>query len=133
MQEALAHLQEACHLAEPEGYIRLFADEGRPLTELLGALAMQIDHGSLRGYVEQLIAVIEKEMAAPNQTLAELLTERELEILRLIAVGYSNQDIAATLVLGVSTVKWHVSNLLGKLNTDRRDQAVRRARELGLL
>ncbi|HEY5001653.1 MAG TPA: LuxR C-terminal-related transcriptional regulator, partial [Ktedonobacteraceae bacterium] len=120
-------------LAQPERYIRLFADEGLPLAELLRPLSTQIDVSSTRRYIEQLVAVIEKDATSPNRTLIEPLTERELEILRLIALGYSNHEIAARLVLSVSTIKWHVSNLLGKLNTNRRVQAVHRAQELGLL
>jgi len=131
LQAALAYLQQAVRLAEPEGYIRVFADEGAALTELLRALAKQSSSG--RGYLERVLAAIEKDYASPNQVLPEPLTDRELEILQLIAAGYSNQDIAAALVLGLSTVKWHISNLLGKLDVNRREQAVRRAQDLGML
>lgn len=133
MRDALSRLKQALHLAQPERYVRLFADEGLPLAELLRTLSTQIDDSSTRGYLEQLVAVIEKDATSPNRRLPEPLTEREREILRLVAAGYSNHEIAARLVLGVSTVKWHVSNLLSKLNTYNRAQAVHRAQELGFL
>jgi LuxR family maltose regulon positive regulatory protein len=68
-----------------------------------------------------------------RQSLPEPLSERELDILQLIAIGRSNQEIAATLVIAVSTVKTHINNLYGKLGTNRRTEAIALARQLGLL
>jgi len=131
---ALAALARALTLAAPEGYVRLFADEGPPMTELLhSAVARSI----MPDYAARLLAALGGEKARPAAPapfpLPEPLSERELEVLRFIAAGLSNGEIAAQLVVEVSTVKWHINNLYGKLDVHSRTQAVARARELNLL
>ncbi|HEX6386100.1 MAG TPA: tetratricopeptide repeat protein [Anaerolineae bacterium] len=143
---ALTFLERALVLAESEGYIRVFADEGEPLRALLDdfrsrlvtRLGTKPDNRSSRllAYANRLLAAFPLTgiLAAPRLEFhLEPLSERELEVLRLIATGASNRDIADSLVLAVTTVKKHVSNILSKLNSTSRTQAVAEARELGLL
>jgi LuxR family maltose regulon positive regulatory protein len=116
-------------LAEPEGYIRSFVDEGEPMAHLLRrALA----RGITPGYASRLLAAFGESPPAA-QALVEPLTARELEVLRLVAGGLSNREIAQQLVVAVSTVKSHINHLYGKLEVKNRTQAVARAQELGLL
>ena len=126
---ALSALAQALGLAEGEGFVRLFLDEGAPLAELLRQAVAQGVHGS---YALHLLNVFGEVARAP-QSLIEPLSERELDVLRQVAGGFSNQEIAHDLVIAVSTVKKHVNNIYGKLDVGNRTQAVARARELGLL
>jgi LuxR family maltose regulon positive regulatory protein len=136
--QALVCLEQALILAEPEGYVRLFLDEGHPMITLLRTAAgrLPVPHQT---YVESLLAAYRREQenlhlsASIRQPLIEPLSERELEILRLIAAGMSNGEIAEKLVVTVGTVKWHLNNIYGKLDVRSRTQAVARVRELGLL
>jgi LuxR family maltose regulon positive regulatory protein len=166
LRGALGTLARALTLAQPEGYVRLFADEGAPmaslLTDLVEAtgqrqLAVQAD---VLDYAQALIAVCrsqEGSVPAPSAPMPPLpptpegwgstqsqvppgvpplldpLTERELEVLRLLAEGASNAAIAARLVVTVGTVKKHVHNVCSKLGAQNRTQAVARARALHLL
>ncbi|MCB0220896.1 MAG: tetratricopeptide repeat protein, partial [Chrysiogenetes bacterium] len=140
---ALVPLERALALAEPEGYVRIFADEGPPMARLLSEAAAQ---GILPGYAGRLLSAlgvegreaIEQPYLSPPRTpsaqpLVEPLSERELEILQLIARGLSNREISERLFLALSTVKGHNRNIFGKLEVQRRTEAVARARELGLL
>jgi LuxR family maltose regulon positive regulatory protein len=143
--EALIALAQAVTLAEPEGYVRLFLDEGEPLLQLLSQLA-STDHRA-SSYIQKLLAACEfheQEQTAPRstskeprsrpyQSLLDPLSERELEVLHLIAGGDSNYEIAGQLIVAVSTVKRHVSNIFSKLDVTNRTQAVARAREFGML
>jgi LuxR family maltose regulon positive regulatory protein len=129
---ALAALNQAFSLAEPEGFVRIFLDEGAPLAALLRQAVAQDLHASyalslLEAAGEAAVATL-----AP-QPLIEPLSERELEVLRRVAAGYSNREIAQDLVVAVSTVKRHISNVYGKLEVGSRTQAVAKAKELGLL
>ena len=139
---ALASLERALARAEPEGYVRIFVDEGEPLRALLAGLKLEGRSPARDAYVSQLLAelggpdaLVKRESASADQGQSEPepLRERELEILRLIASGRSNHEIAAQLVLGLSTVKTHINNLFRKLDVTSRTQAVARARALGLL
>ncbi len=129
-------LMRALTLAQPQGYVRLFADEGLPIQALL---AECLTRGADPVYVTQLLAAIaqttEGASTAPgaNQLLVEPLSKRELEVLRLLDAGYTNQAVADELVIAVSTVKKHVNNIFGKLGVASRTQAVSRARTLELL
>jgi LuxR family maltose regulon positive regulatory protein len=128
---ALADLERALTLAEPEGYCRVFLDEGKAMAELL----RQARRGLLPDYVDKLLAAFptdESRQWAPD-LLPEPLSERELEVLQLVATGASNQDIAGQLFIALSTVKKHMGNILVKLDTPNRVQAIARARDLGLL
>jgi len=132
---ALAALARALSLAEPEGCVRVFVDEGRPMARLLyGASA----RGISPEYAGRLLAAfpaLEPAETSPKlpTEMIEPLSERELEVLRLIATGATNREIAQDLVIAVNTVKKHVSNILGKLEVVNRRQAARRARDLGLI
>ncbi len=128
-EEALSTLGQALRLAEPEGFVRIFLDEGAPMAGLLRRAVAQGLHAS---YGLHLLNALGEAATAP-QPLIESLSERELEVLRRVAAGYSNQEIAQELVVAVSTVKRHISNIHGKLGVGSRSQAVARARELGLL
>jgi LuxR family maltose regulon positive regulatory protein len=136
---ALGALAEAVTLARPQGYVRVFADEGAPMHALLTRLpaARGIDPGYLAG----LQRACGQASAAPSSRraadalagMAEPLTDREVEVLRLLAAGKSNQRIARELVVALDTVKKHVTHVLGKLGAANRTEAVARARQLGLL
>lgn len=130
---ALSPLARALTLGEPEGFMRIFLDEGNPMMELLR-------HAGSRGiapkYVARLLAAENRATVmapASRQPLIEPLTERELEVLRLISQGFSNQAIADRLVVALGTVKTHTASLYRKLDVSSRTQAVARASELGLL
>src|SRR5205085_6520337 len=158
---ALMPLERALTLAEPEGYVRIFVDEGPPMAVLLAKLH---EHSRKRpratstnvplAYIERLLALLRGERVqegtspaatsstsstsspsapTPAQPLLDPLTERELEVLRLIAAGLSNREIAARLVLALSTVKSYVNTIYSKLQVESRTKAVARARALHLL
>ena len=136
-QHALATLERALPLAEPEGYVRLFVDEGAPLSTLL---RQAYARGITPSYVVSLLSVLnpqqasERSLSSPRPSpLIEPLTEREREVLRLLMAGASNGEMAHRLVLSVETVKKHVANLYGKLGVHSRAQAIGRARALDLL
>ncbi|MCC7447314.1 MAG: LuxR family transcriptional regulator [Anaerolineae bacterium] len=128
-EKALQVLDQALGLAEPEGFVRTFLDKGAPMVELLRRTVAQGLHVS---YAMRLLNAL-GEAATASQPLIEALSERELEVLRRVAAGYSNNDIAQELVVAVSTVKKHINNIYSKLEVRSRTQAVARARELGLL
>jgi len=132
-EEALRTLGRALALAEPEGYIRLFLDEGVPMLVLLRqAYAHQITPGYVMTLLE---AAGEQVIQAPHRPslLFELLTEREREVLHLLVNGASNREIANNLVLSVNTVKKHVFNICSKLNVQGRTHVIAKARTLQLL
>ncbi len=136
--KAVHLLCDALTLAEPGGFIRLFVDEGLPMADLLSAAAAQ---GMMPDYIGKLLAACEAEghksedtsYRPPAQPLIEPLSPRELEVLHLMAQGLSNQEICERLFLALSTVKGHNRKIFGKLQVQRRTEAVARARELGLL
>jgi LuxR family maltose regulon positive regulatory protein len=132
--KALESLEQALTLAEPEGYLRIFAAEGKPMMELLSKL----DNGYLKEYAKKILTVFAQPQNIPPssitpQPLIEPLSERELEVLRLIAQGLSNQEITRKLFVALSTVKGHNLRIFSKLQAKSRTEAVARARELGLL
>jgi LuxR family maltose regulon positive regulatory protein len=134
-------LERALSLARPEGYMRVFLDEGKPIETLLKIAITQSQDRDLLAYARRLLAAFyqgEAERPVPPKTvpggpLIEPLTERELEVLHLVAAGWTNQEIADKLVISVRTVKKHVENIHGKLGVSNRTQAAVRARELNLL
>lgn len=137
--KAIQLLSETLVLAEPGGFIRTFIDEGSPMAELLSEAAVQ---GVMTEYVTTLLGVFEAEKQAKvnishrtrtPQPLIEPLSQRELEVLQLIADGLSNREIGERLFLAEITIKGHNQRIFGKLQVQRRTEAVARARELGLL
>jgi ATP/maltotriose-dependent transcriptional regulator MalT len=137
--QALHLLLDALAIALPGGFIRLFVDEGAPMANLLSAAAAQ---GRMPDSIGKLLAVFKAEeqkseatsyLPPPAQSLIEPLSRREVEVLQLIAQGLSNQEISERLVLALETVKGHNKKIFGKLQVQRRTEAVARARELGLL
>ena len=131
-EEALSTLVQALDLAEGEGFVRIFLDEGAPMTELLRRAVAQGLHAPYALHLLNALGERVSAIASP-QPLIEPLSERELEILRRVAAGYSNQEIAQELVIAGSTVKKHIHNIYAKLAVKSRTQAVARSRELGLL
>ena len=137
--KAIHLLCDALTLAEPGGFIRLFIDEGPPMAHLLSEVEAL---GMMPNYTGKLLAVLKAEeqkredtssLPPPAQPLIEPLSRRELEVLHLIAQGLSNHEICERLFLALDTVKGHNRNIFGKLQVQRRTEAVARARELGLL
>jgi LuxR family maltose regulon positive regulatory protein len=129
----LATLTRALMLGQTEGCVRVFLDEGTPMANLLRHAG---SHGVSPKYVAGLFFQFDREMGttpALQQPLIEPLTERELEVLRLLADGLSYEEIARQLVVALETAKTHTASLYRKLGVVSRTQAVARARELGLL
>jgi LuxR family maltose regulon positive regulatory protein len=132
-EQAFAKLEQALELAEPEGYVRVFADEGAPMVRLLHRMLTRSPASEyVRRLLEALGESVKIELAIASK-LHEPLSQRELEVLRLIVEGATNKEIADELVLTVNTVKRHISNIFGKLVVSNRAQAIARARELNLL
>ena len=149
MDTATQLLGDALALAEPGGFIRLFVDEGPPMAHLLSAAATRgimpdysarllvgfatpSEDGPLVRRPPSSVLRLPPAMGGPP-SLIESLSQRELDVLRLIAQGLSNDQISARLCLALSTVKGHTAKIFGKLQVQRRTEAVARARELGLL
>jgi LuxR family maltose regulon positive regulatory protein len=138
-------LLRALKLAEPEGYLRLFVGEGEPMRLLIDDCRLtMIDEpsSSLRHYVDRLLAAFpqgavtqlaEVLNANPQPAIDNVLTERETEVLRLMAAGLTYQEIAARLVVSLNTVRFHVKGIYGKLGVEKRMAAIAKARALGLI
>ncbi len=141
-EAALETLAQTLAKAEPEGFIRLFLDEGPAMDELLKIYYKRRLQDHLTGpvttdYIARLLAAFPSAAPPPaippSPHLPEPLNEREREILHLVVAGCSNPEIAEKLYLALPTVKWHLGHLYAKLNVKTRTQAVARARELGLI
>jgi LuxR family maltose regulon positive regulatory protein len=141
---ALAELERSLALAEPEGYVRTFVDEGPPMHDLLGLARRR---GIAPAYVDELLRAfavppsLAPRLAPPAPPrrdepgmsgLLEPLSERERDVLRLLVAGRNGPQIAETLVVAPSTIKTHLKRIYGKLDAHSRDQAIARARELNL-
>jgi LuxR family maltose regulon positive regulatory protein len=135
----MTSLERALSLAEPGGFIRIFVDEGPPMARLLYDA---FKRGIAPEYTRRLLAafpVAETEESEPSKSqvaeseLIEPLSDRELEVLELIADGLTNREIASRLFLSLNTVKVHTRNVYGKLGVHSRTQAVARAQALGIL
>jgi LuxR family maltose regulon positive regulatory protein len=138
-EPAMQAFERALILAEPEGYIRTFLDEGQPVTQLLHK-AIASGHSPV--YARRLLAEFARQgrpstaPVIPNssaQGLAETLSDRELEVLGLIAKGLTNKEIGMRLNISLSTVKGHTTNIYGKLGVKSRTQAVTLAQSLSLI
>jgi LuxR family transcriptional regulator, maltose regulon positive regulatory protein len=129
---ALASVERAVTLAEPEGYVRIFADEGSPLVPLLRAVAKQ---GTRQNYARRLLAAVGGTGTGSPTTLALIdpLSERELDVLRLLGTELDGPAIARELTVSLNTMRTHTKNIYAKLAVTNRRAAVRRAAELDLL
>lgn len=128
---ALPPLERALTLAEPEGYVRVFAGEGTPMTDVLRAAAKR---GISRYHVRRLLAASAGHEDLPGRhDLVEPLSDRELEVLRLLATDLDGPDIARHLTVSLNTMRTHTKNIYAKLGVSSRRAAVRRAEELSLL
>ena len=146
-QQSLTATAKALELAEPEGFISSFVEEGQPVADILAELLKADRPEKFQpSYIRQILAAFSQSQTlqeditnppAPGSPSADVLVEplsaRELEVLQLIANGYSNRAIAEKLFVTVSAVKKHAGNIYGKLSVNSRTQAVSRARLLGLL
>jgi LuxR family maltose regulon positive regulatory protein len=148
LEEAMSSLERALTLAEPERQVRIFLDEGAPMVQLL---YQAVTHGIRPEFAGKLLGAFDLEpgeavhvtkleqtipladLASFGEPLVEALSEREIEVLGLIASGLSNREIAQKLYLSNSTVKVHTYNIYRKLGVHSRTQAVAKARALGIL
>jgi LuxR family maltose regulon positive regulatory protein len=137
--EAIATLDYALARAEPAGYMRTFIDEGVPLATLLRKI---ITGGKHKDYASKLLSLVgpqSQELSikpafhGTAQGVTEALSKREIEVLKLVAAGKSNQEIASELYLAMGTVKKHIYNIFSKLGVDSRTKAIARARELSII
>ena len=141
-KKAMVALEQALLHAEPEGYLRIFLDEGQPIQMLLAQWLAHASAGSLRDYAIRLLSQFDaephlvtatQEKASPAGSLVEPLSQRELEVLHLLALGRTNQEIARQLIVAPGTVKAHAASIYRKLDVANRTEAVSRARQLGIL
>jgi LuxR family maltose regulon positive regulatory protein len=137
LPEALSLIEASLALAEPEGYLRIFLDVGEPARELLAAY-LRSDAPAHQPYAQKVLDTFSVTAAAnsPNSQstgLIEPLSARELEVLSLLALGKTNQEIAQQLIVAAGTVKAHTASIYRKLDASNRTEAVARARQLGLL
>src|ERR1022692_4392759 len=125
-------LEQALTAAEPEGYVRLFVDEGHAMKALLREASRK---GITTDYISELLTVWERPSVRPAKTqgLVEPLSDRELEVLRLLASELSGPLIARELMVSLNTMRTHTKNIYMKLGVNTRRAAVRRAQELSLL
>jgi LuxR family maltose regulon positive regulatory protein len=144
--KAVHLVRDTLALAEPGGFIRIFVDEGAPMRMAISEFRLSIEKQprgqdrKLYGYVDKLLAAFAQpavmpqlKIENPKSKLPEPLSQRELEVLQLIAQGLSNHEIGERLFLALDTVKGHNRNIYSKLQVQRRTEAIARARELDLL
>jgi LuxR family maltose regulon positive regulatory protein len=136
LDQAVSKLKRALSLAEPEGYVRIFVDEGQPMAELLRYARSR---GIRPRYTAKLLALfsVPQHKGTLSTRIAmpptEPLTQREVEVLQLLASGKSNRQIADELIVVTGTIKAHLLNIYGKLDVHSRTQALARSRQMGLL
>ena len=140
--QAKMEIENALALAESEGYIRTFVDEGQPLQELLVLYLKGTRSNRMRGYASHILAQMQgklnkislnREKSSANSQLVDPLSPRELEVLHLMAMGKTNQEIANTLIVARGTIKAQAVSIFRKLDVANRTEAVARARQLGIL
>jgi LuxR family maltose regulon positive regulatory protein len=139
LSKAHASLEHALALAQPEGFFRIFIDEGEPLRAMLMGFRGSIEKQSrgknheLSNFVDKLLSASAQPKRIQHSELVEPLSQRELEILRLLQTELSVPEIAGELVIAVSTVRTHTKSIFSKLNVNNRRAAVKRAAELNLI
>lgn len=134
-ENAILTLEKALSLGEPEGFTRTFLDEGAPVAGLLKKI-VAVRHPPSLAYIRRLLScfgIEQDDQGSSECGLIESLSERELEVLRLMAAGHSNGEIAQKLVIAISTVKRHINHIFGKLGVTTRVQAMVKAREFRLI
>jgi LuxR family maltose regulon positive regulatory protein len=137
LTEAFGLIEACLALAEPEGYVRIFLDVGKPVRELLAAY-LRSDAPIHRLYAQKILDAFPTSVEQGSADLqpaglVEPLTEREVEVLQVMALGKTNKEIARQLVIAPGTVKAHTASIYRKLDVANRTEAVARARELGIL
>ena len=141
-EHAILALTKCLTLAEPEGYVRVFLDEGQPMQLLLAQWLARAGSSPLRDYAIHLLSQFDaeprtnpaaQEKASPTGNLVEPLSQRELEVLHLMALGRTNKEIAQQLIISLGTVKAHTAGIFRKLDVANRTEAVAHARQLGIL
>jgi len=135
VEEALKALEQALALAEPEGYMRIFLDEGLPMAQLLYEAA---NRGIRKEYTGRILSNFPlhreaRKARSATDDLIEPLSRREVDVLQLLASGTSNKEAARRLFISLATVKWHTSNIYRKLGVQNRTEAVAKGRALGLI
>ena len=141
---ALSTLMSALRLAEPDGYVRIFIDEGEEMRRLIEDCRSKMEKGkpALNAYLARLLGELsDKQAAAAHQltidylkkAIGEPLTDREVEVLRLLATSMTSTEIATELYIATSTARTHIKNIYSKLSVNRRMEAVHRAKELGVI
>jgi LuxR family maltose regulon positive regulatory protein len=135
-QQALATLERAMKLAEPEGFMRIFLDEGKPMATLLKRM---VDKGVEKDYADRLLGWFDEHIGTTLQTaisragISEPLSRKENDTLQLLAAGLTNKEIAEQLFVSPNTVKTHLKNIFEKLQVSNRNQAIAKARDLNLV
>ena len=128
-QDALALVNQVVERAEPAGYIRLFLDRGEPVKQLLRRTQQT-------AYTAALLSVFEGASPKPEwttQPLIEPLSQRELDVLRLLPTNLTTPEMAESLYIGVNTVRSHIKNIYSKLGVHKRSEAVAKAKDLGII
>jgi LuxR family maltose regulon positive regulatory protein len=138
LPHALAVLEHALALAEPEGYVRIFVDEGEAMRWLIEKQSRNRDH-PLSNYADKLLAAFTQPVSAPGSVILqqknkmlEPLSYRELEVLKLLRSELSGPEIAQQLIVSLNTLRTHTKNIFNKLGVNNRRAAIRRAEELNL-
>ncbi len=134
-EDARRVLQLALSAAASRGYFRIFLDESDLVRPLLESVAPRLKDKQVSAFVKRLLDAMPAETAAVKTDAADepILSDRELEVLRLLAAGESYNEIGQKLFLSLNTVQFHVKNIYGKLMVNKRVQAIERAREMGLI
>jgi len=137
---ALGELKSALELGEPGGFIMIFVSKGKTVADLLEEIIQSRKNAHTTtglsfslSYARKLLSVFRAGMPQKTDDLMESLSERELEVLNLIAAGLSNREIAEKLFISLNTVKTHIKNINSKLNVNSRTKAIVRAKELCLI
>jgi len=135
MQDAFGLIEKALDAAAPRGYFRIFLDEGELMRSLLESVVPRLKDGEVVAYTKRLLDAVpdKSEKVKPKATGEEMLSEREVEVLRLLAAGESYKEIGQKLFLSLNTVQFHIKSIYRKLSVNKRIQAIEKAREMHLV